>query len=59
MNSQKGTRQLKMKETVQKRKRKKKENGKRKRLRQKIDKNTIKNYDGVYNAAETGAMKLV
>ena len=48
-----------MKETVQKRKRNKKENGKRKRLRQKIDKNTIKNYDGVYNAAETGAMKLV
>ena len=42
-----------------KRKRKKKENRKRKRQRQKIDKNIIKTMLGIYNAAETGAMKLV
>ena len=40
----KGKRQLKMKEKVAKMK--KKENRKRIRLRQKIDKNTIKNYSG-------------
>ena len=43
-NSQKGTRPLKMKEKVAKKK--KKENRKIKRLRQKLDKNTIKNYGG-------------
>ena len=48
-----------MKENVAKRKRKKKENRKIKRLRQKLDKNTIKNYGWVYNLVETGAMKLV
>ena len=58
-NSQKGTIQLKKNEKVAKRKRKKKENRKIKRLRQIIDKTQLKTMVGVYNATETGTMKLV
>ena len=47
-----------MKEKVAKKKKRKKI-GKEKEKRQKIDKNTIKTMVGIYNAAETGAMKLV
>ena len=50
-----------MKENIAKRKRKKKKTGKeKKKTKTKIDKNTIKTMVGVpvYNAAETGAMKL-
>ena len=46
-----------MKEKVAKKKRK--TNRKRKRQRQKIDKTQLKTMVGIYNAAETGAMKLV
>ena len=47
-----------MKEKVIKKKRK--TNRKRKRQRQKkIDKTQLKTMVGIYNAAETGAMKLV
>ena len=42
-----------------KKKRKKNENRKRKRQRQKVDKTQIKTMVGIYNAAETGAMKLL
>ena len=50
---------LKMKENVAKKKKKKKENRKRKRQRQKKIKTQLKPMVGIYNAAETGAMKLV
>ena len=56
-NSQKGTKQLKMKEKIAKKKEKRKT--KRKRQRQTIDKTQLKTMVGIYSAAETGAMKLV
>ena len=58
MKKIKGTRQLKMKENVAKKKKRKKI-GKEKDLDKKKFKNTIKTYGPVYNAAETGVMKLV
>ena len=55
-NSQKGTKQLKLKDKSSK-KEKKKEN--RKRKRKKLIKTQLKTMVGILNAAETGAMKLV
>ena len=46
-----------MKEKIVKKKRK--TNKKRKRQRKKIDKTQLKTMVGIYNAGETGAMKLV
>ena len=58
MNKIKGTRQLKMKEKGAKKKKRKKI-GKEKDLDKKKKIKTIKKYGGIYNAAETGVMKLV
>ena len=48
-----------MKERVAKRKKKKERKYEKKKTMTKIDKNTNKNMVGIYNAAETGAVKLV
>ena len=51
---------LEMKEKVAKKEKKqRKEKRKRKRQRQKKDKTQLKTIVGIYNAAETGTMKLV